>query len=124
MPFNGGGGGGGGAPASSFYDNGNGGSSKTITFDNGTEQKLTLNSAVCNVTVVGPASGKPATVNLQVYNPSNYTINWVTAMLASGGLKPVINTASGATAHDWVVLHSDGDSPPNLYCASSLPSVS
>ncbi len=93
---------------SAIYDNGNGGASKTINWDNGNVQKLTLNSATCTLTLSNPKSGGRYLLVLVQDGTGGRAVSW------PGGSAP---TLSGANKVDVITLVYDGT---NYYGGSSL----
>jgi hypothetical protein len=87
------------------YDAGNSGTSKTIDWNLGQHQKLTLTGNV-TLTFTNPLSGQTTKFKL-VQGSGPYTITWPTIKWA-GGAAPTISTANGAI--DIVTLYYDGTS--------------
>lgn len=92
---------------SSEYNIGNSGTTKTIDFDNGGRQKMTM-SGNCVVTLTPP--DRPSTMILKVVQgASAYTINFATssnAVYFASGVAPTLTTTAGAI--DLVSLYFDG----------------
>jgi hypothetical protein len=74
------------------YDNGNGGASKTIDWNNGNMQKITLNAATCTITFTAPASGA-GRFSLRIIQDSTggRLISWPTIKWV-GKVLPVLST--------------------------------
>lgn len=79
--------------ATTEYDNGNSGTSKTIDFNNGNQQKLTL-TGNCTIAFTAPSSGVTS-LRLEIVQGGGgpYTLTWPT-MKWAGGVKPPTSTAA------------------------------
>lgn len=86
------------------YDAGNSGASKTITWTDGQNQKLTL-TASTTLTFASPGAGMTAKLKLTQGGTGSYTVTWPTIKWA-GGAAPTLSTAVGAI--DIVSLYYDG----------------
>lgn len=88
------------------FDNGNSSTSKTIDFNNGNQQKLTL-TGNCTITFTAPTSGVTS-IRLRIVQGGGgpYTITWPT-MTWAGGTKPP--TASAAAVDIAAIQYSTVD---------------
>lgn len=75
------------------YDNGNSGTSITINFNNGNQQKLTL-TGNCTISFTAPSTGVTS-IRLTIVQGAGgpYTITWPT-MKWAGAVKPPTSTAA------------------------------
>jgi hypothetical protein len=94
------------------YDAGNSGASKTITWTDGQNQKLTL-TASTTLTFASPGAGMTAKLKLTQDGTGSRTVTWPTIKWA-GGAAPTLSTAAGAI--DIVSLYYDG----SAYYGSAL----
>src|SRR5665213_2306110 len=85
--------------ATTEFDNGNSGASKTINFNNGNQQKLTL-TANTTLTFTAPTAGVTA-IRLRIIQGAGgpWTITWPTSgstppLTWAGGFKPPTSTAA------------------------------
>jgi hypothetical protein len=88
------------------YDAGNSGASKTITWTDGQNQKLTLTGSP-TLTFASPVAGMTAKLKLTQDGTGSRTITWPTIKWV-GGAAPTLSTA--AAAIDIVSLYYDGTS--------------
>jgi len=88
------------------YDNGNSGTSKTIDWNNGQKQKITL-TGNCTLTFVAPTSGI-GVFRLKLIQDitGSRTVNWPASVKWPSGNEPTLSTS--ANAIDIVVFDYDG----------------
>lgn len=92
-----------------FYDAGNSGTSKTIAWNDGAMQKLTLTGNLGTFTFTAPTldSGNWARLMLYIVQGAGpYTITWPSSVKFPGGTAPTLNTTSGNV--DIVTFIYDG----------------
>lgn len=82
------------------YDNGNSGTTKTIAFDNGQHQKLTLTDN-CTISFTAPTSIGTFSLRLVQDATGGRTVTWPT-MKWAGEVAPTLSTAAGA--EDIIVI--------------------
>lgn len=82
-----------GAAEEAYFDNGNSGSSKTIAWDNGNLQKVTL-SASCTFTFTAPTNPGKFTLFLVENGTGNFTITLPTIKWPSGTIPTWVMTAN------------------------------
>ena len=91
------------------YDNGNSGTSKSITLTNGQFQKLTL-TGNCTLSFTSMASYPyPTRYQLKLIQDAtgNRTVTWnVSGLKWAGGTEPTLSTAAGAI--DIITIYFDG----------------
>ena len=91
----------------SEYDNGNSGANHTINWNNGQQQKITLNNS-CTFAFTAPIGAKPSRFTLKVVQggTGSYTITWPGTAFATGGAAP---TLTGTVASvDILAVYFDG----------------
>ncbi len=88
------------------FDAGTSGSAKTIDFDNGPLQKVTVSAAV-TFTLSNPAVGTVYDLKLIQSGTGGWAYTWPMTVKWSGGVAPT-GSATGKT--DWVTLRWDGTS--------------
>jgi len=89
-----------------YYDNGNSGASKTITWTNGMVEKLTLNNN-CTLTLSAPtAAGTKFFLMLIQDGSGNRIVTWPGGISWHGGSAPTLTTVGGKT--DIITLIWDG----------------
>lgn len=87
------------------YNAGNSGTTKTINFANGINQKMTM-TGNCAITLSGAQGGMTAKIKLIQDGSGGKTATWTTTVLWAGGAAPTLSTA--ASAIDIVSLYYDG----------------
>jgi len=95
-------------------DNGNSGTAKTITWANGSHQKVTL-TGNCTFTFTAPSTVR--TVTLKVISGGAYTATWPGSVIWSGD-PPVLSQVAGT--YDLISLYWDGS---NYIGATSTPKI-
>ena len=93
------------------YDAGNSGTSKTIDWANGQNQKLTLTGSP-TLTFSNPVAGMTAKLRLVMGGSGSYAVTWPTVKWV-GGTPPAFSTA--VSSIDIVSLYYDGSA---YYCAA------
>lgn len=86
------------------YNAGNSGSSTTINWSNGQNQRLTL-TANCSLSFSNPVAGMTAKLKLIQDSTGSRTVTWPTIRWA-GGTPPTLSTAANKV--DIVTLYYDG----------------
>ena len=87
------------------YDNGVSGGSKTITWGNGSKQKITLNSADATLSFVDPPGPADLTLKLTQDNIGNRDVTWNGTQKAPNG---VLSLSSASASVDLAHIHFDG----------------
>lgn len=90
---------------STEYDAGNSGTSKTINFNNGINQKITMTGS-CAFTLSNPQGGMTVKLKLTQGGSGSYGATWTTPVKWAGGSAPTLSTAVGSI--DIVSLYYDG----------------
>jgi hypothetical protein len=96
-------------PYFTLYDNGNSGNSKTIDWNNGIKQKITLTPTTnCVLSFTDPPG--PAGLSLEVHQNSagSKTVTWPGNVLHPGGIAPTLTTTASGT--DIISFHYNGTS--------------
>ena len=91
----------------SEYDNGNSGASHTINWNNGQQQKITLNNN-CTFAFTAPTGSRPSRFTLKVVQggAGSYAITWPGTAFATGATAP---TLTGTLASvDILAIYFDG----------------
>ncbi len=103
------------AAFSSEYDNGNSGTSKTIDWNNGNKQKITL-TGNCTLTFTAPAGGVGNYQLLVIEDGTgSRTLTWPGTVKWAGGVAPTLTlTAAGV---DIISLYYNGT---NYYACAAL----
>jgi hypothetical protein len=98
----------------SEYDNGNSGSTKTIDWNNGNLQKITM-SANCTFSFTDISGTPCAGLLLKVVQneTGGYTITWPSGILWADGTPPTVPT--GANERFIVQFHFDGTDYHGVY---------
>jgi hypothetical protein len=96
------------------FDSGNSGTSKTLTWSNGSAQKSTLTGNV-TYTFASPQIGGAYVLRLVQDGTGSRTVTWPAAVKWPGGVAPTLSTAAGAI--DLINLYYDGT---NYYGTSAL----
>ena len=80
-----------------FNNNGNCGASKTIDFNTGEYQKITLSAATCTLTFVNPIAGRIYTLNVIQDGSGGRLVTWPGTILWKGGTTPTLTVTAAKT---------------------------
>ena len=85
-------------PFFTVYDNGNSGNSKTIDWNNGTKQKLTLTpTANCVLSFTAPPGAAGLTLEVIQNGTGSKTVTWPASVYHPGGVAPTLTTTASGT---------------------------
>ncbi len=89
-----------------YYDNGNSGTTKTITWTNGMVQKITMNND-CTFTFASPtAAGTKFTLAVIQDGSGSHLVTWPGTVTWRGGAAPTLTTTAGKT--DFITFVYNG----------------